>query len=218
MKCTACHNAMAHHNKDLHGCPVCGLISSDLPADPVIYNEEYWAKYRVLGRSNLGCEITAARARKVAEYTYRKILDFGCGAGTFINRLLADGIDVTGFDINPHSGQCVVERLYDSYSGVTFWDSLEHLNDPAMVLKGISADYVFICTPNSNNHDGRNLTTWKHYRPKEHIHYFNESSLKVLLASCGFDMVEVSFEESLWRLDGEQNIITVVGKRQDLID
>lgn len=214
MKCTICHKDMAPVSDTLFMCPTCELISCNLSADQAIYDEKYWAHYRVLGRSSLGGDINAARAGIVKMFTDGPLLDFGSGAGTFINRMKADGYEINGFDINPYSGNCVVERLFESYKGVTFWDSIEHLDAPDVILRGINTEFVFICTPNIDNFPGKDLSKWRHYKPTEHIHYFNGASLKALLEATGFEIVHTSFEESFYRKDGDQNIITVVGKRK----
>jgi 2-polyprenyl-3-methyl-5-hydroxy-6-metoxy-1,4-benzoquinol methylase len=204
---------MVRFGQNVLVCQDCSVVSCNLSADQAIYDEKYWSHYRTLGNSSLGGEINKARANLVRRYVSGQVLDFGCGAGTFINRMRKDGGSAVGFDINPFSGNCIIERLFAEYSGVTFWDSIEHLDDPATVLRGLDADHVFICTPNADNFKG-DFTEWRHYKPTEHVHYFNEHSLRMLLESTGYSMVEVSFEESLYRQDGDKNIITVVGKRE----
>jgi SAM-dependent methyltransferase len=201
--------------KDLYVCCNCGLVSSSLRADPSIYDQDYYQKYQRYAGTNLGRDIVSQRADLVQSYLSKgKVFDFGCGAGNFFHEMVARGYEATGFDINQASGFCEVERVFKEYDALTAWDSIEHLNNPLELLKGIKAEYVFLCTPNLDNCE--EVLAWKHYRPREHIHYFKESSLRALLDAAGYRTLAVTFEESKLRIDGERNIITIVGKRKGL--
>jgi hypothetical protein len=48
--------------------------------------------------------------------------------------------------------------------------------------------------------------------PEEHVHYFNEKSLRALLESAGYDVNFVDYGESEFRKGGgDKNIITIGG-------
>ncbi len=98
--------------------------------------------------------------KKVAERQFlpseTKILDVGCGAGFLANPLSASGFNVTGVDLSEES--LLVARRFDStkkveymvadayhlpfpdqsFNVVTAMDFLEHVDDPAKVVKEFS--------------------------------------------------------------------------------
>jgi len=148
-----------------------------------------------------------------------KILDFGCGCGSFIkyaqgwvSRVSKDS-NISGFDINPYGDYCDVTALLNGFNIVTFWDSLEHIKNPVKLIKGLNPEYIFISTPSTEDYDG-DMLDYHHYYPGEHVHYFNHSSLSRLLSECGYKEIVHHYEESTVRKScGEKNIITIGGVR-----
>ncbi len=219
MSCVACGSSMLPLPKDLHTCSVCGLISSDIDPDPSIYDRSYEIKYSryentPIGREiqNLRCEVVRRHLKLGPEYN---LLDFGCGVGSFVKFMDTDHyINVEGFDINPYVKFCDISVLFKRYNVVTFWDSLEHLRDPVKIIRGLNPEYLFICSPSTDDWDG-DITQWRHYMPQEHCHYFNKLSLTVLLEDCGYKVLEVTYDESkLRRGGGDKNIITIAAKKE----
>ncbi len=75
------------------------------------------------------------------------------------------------------------------YHIITFYDSLEHF--PSLDFLGtLAADYLVISLPwchwNERGWWQPEFRTWKHFKPGEHLHYFNDVSLKKLLKHHGF--------------------------------
>jgi hypothetical protein len=221
MECITCQSAMTHLTEDLYICK-CGLVSSIISSDVSIYDRSYEIKYARYSGTKTGSRVLAERCAVVERYlprnspsTWWKLLDFGCGSGNFLNSL--EGIDAYGFDVNPYGNYCDVSVLLDRYQIVTFWDSLEHLKDPIRIIEGFNPRLLFVCTPSTDDfHLGReHLTKWRHYMPQEHCHYFNEKSLTALLEKCGYDILEVNYNESIPRAGGgDKNILTVAAARR----
>tara|TARA_Y100000310_G_scaffold342437_2_gene445708 strand:- start:1051 stop:1626 length:576 start_codon:yes stop_codon:yes gene_type:complete len=190
------------------------LISSDIKPDVTLYDKSYCRKYERYANTKLGKEIMDFRLDCVSNaYTHTTLLDFGCGTGEFHR-----SYDGEGFDINPFSEYCDVSPLLYSHMIVTFWDSIEHLKDPVRIIKGLNPKFIFISTPCYddfvNGGDIHNITGWHHYYPGEHVHYFNEVSLRALLHKCGYNVFYKSFQESEYRQSGgDKNIITIGGRR-----
>jgi hypothetical protein len=211
---------MRHLTEDLYICD-CGLVSSVISPDISIYDRSYEIKYDRYSRTKTGDRVLAERYAILMRHIPTpnslpwKLLDFGCGSGNFTNSLT--GIDGYGFDVNPYGNYCDVSVLLDKYDIVTFWDSLEHLKDPVKVIRGFAPEYLFICTPSTDDfHLGlEHLTQWRHYMPQEHCHYFNEESLTALLDRCGYDILEVNYNESIPRAGGgDKNILTIAASRR----
>ncbi len=211
--CNICGREMRHLIKDLFICEDCELISSNIPADNTLYDKSYQRKYERYSLTETGRAILNFRTAIVKVYSAGRLLDFGCGNGDF-HRQFEDG---KGFDINPFSDFCDVGTLLGKYDRITFWDSLEHLNDPKAVITGLGARFIFVSTPCYDdfvNDDAREIVNWHHYYPGEHIHYFNAKSLVGLFYACGYEPICKTFEESKYRTSGNnRNIITLGGKK-----
>ena len=208
VKCVICGDLMRHYDKDLWVCQKCSLFSSNLKPDVSLYDKSYVVKYGSYENTKLGKHIQATRLLFVRRWaTEGKLLDFGCGVGSFVKACHG----AVGFDINPYSDYCNIGTLFDKYHIVTFWDCLEHLTDPVKIIKGLNPEYLFVCTPSTDDSKTK-LTEWRHYMPGEHVHYFNESSLRALLDKCGYEVFEVNYDESeLRRGGGPKNILSMGG-------
>lgn len=221
MECITCQSAMKHLTKDLFICSCCGLVSSSIAPDPSIYDRSYEMKYDRYERTPTGIEIQKLRHDFVIKNILGSVrhefnlLDFGCGVGSFLKTLFADPhINSAGFDINPYVMHCDVLVLFDDYDILTFWDCLEHLRSPAKIIKKVNPDFVFVCTPSTDDFD-RELTQWRHYMPIEHCHYFNEKSLKLFFTNIGYEVSGVNYDESGPRSGGgDKNIVTVVAEKK----
>ena len=83
-----------------------------------------------------------------------------------------------------------------AFDCVTMWDVLEHVPDPTrhmLEVRRVLADggLVVIGTPNLGHILFRiKRERWRHLKPREHIFYFNPSSITRLLKKTGFDVVQ----------------------------
>ncbi|MBE3069792.1 MAG: class I SAM-dependent methyltransferase, partial [Planctomycetes bacterium] len=82
-----------------------------------------------------------------------RLLDFGCGAGGYIARMVAAGWRAEGLDASPHAVRAGTEAGLVVHQGtlpgaglpagafdvVTLWASLEHVPSPMAVLKAVRA-------------------------------------------------------------------------------
>lgn len=218
MKCNICEIGMNHLVKDLFQCPKCKLISSNVPSDKTIYDRSYCLKYERYAASRIGNKIDQVRFDTI-KHTKKdgSLLDFGCGHGSFIRYCNIKGIKADGFDINPHSEFTDVTTLFNGHKTVTFWDSLEHLAHPKELILGLAPNYLCISTPNIDDFGGplEGLTSWRHYYPGEHVHYFGYDSLVHLFLTCGYNPNKIHYKESEYRKGGgNKNIITIGGYRR----
>lgn len=214
MDCVICKVEMFHQKEDIHWCSSCGLYSSDIPPDTSLYDKSYCVKYQRYERTGFNEKLQEIRHRAVKYYAKNgRLLDFGCGSGAFINYANQNGFVARGFDINPYSGFTDIGVLFGQYDVVTFWDVLEHLQDPLAVILGLKTKFVFACTPNAVFGDIRNIFNWHHYYPGEHVHYFNKKSLEALFKAAGYKVIHQSFDESdVRRSAGSTGILTMGGE------
>ena len=103
-----------------------------------------------------------------------RLLDVGCGDGAFLARAETRGWTVVGLETSPEAaeraraathGMIVCSPLEEAllpgeFDAVTFWDSLEHLVDPAAALRRVRAhmraeSVVAITMPNGAGAEAR---------------------------------------------------------------
>lgn len=150
-----------------------------------------------------------------------KILDFGCFDGFFTSRLIQSGHDAFGCDWNKRA----VERGQEQYDlqgrlnitpaggfdAVIALEVIEHFTDPNDFLQAINEvlvpeGFLFISCPNSSSI----------YRPKtdyppHHFSRFSENSLKMLLEKHNYEIIDYSYETSIFQL--ARNFLGDLGRR-----
>lgn len=164
-----------------------------------IYNKEYQDKYHVYADTPLGDAIHKVRWDLVERHAkgHLRVLDWGCAVGAFhLNS--PNGYVTTGYDINPNSPFNHKPSPEMDLNVMTFWDSIEHTPDFFSVIQSYSPDWVFLSTPNLECVE-KGVKSWKHYRPYEHIYYFDRYSLEFIFEALGYEMVEINFEEGVLR-------------------
>jgi 2-polyprenyl-3-methyl-5-hydroxy-6-metoxy-1,4-benzoquinol methylase len=149
----------------------------------------------------------------------RRLLDFGCGNGSFLERMQAQGWEVTGID----TSTTVVERLRsrgfqalvgtlphpdlepDGFDMITMWQSLEHVHDP---LRALEAAHVLLRPGGKLLVSVPNLASlsfacfgraWFGLDLPRHLTHFTPQTLKQMLIAAGFRPGPVRLEEhSSW--------------------
>jgi hypothetical protein len=146
------------------------------------------------------------------------ILDVGYGSGDFLRCARKLITDVNGYDIPPAfpvDGVQLVDGLYTRhYDVVTFFDALEHFEDPTEIRQ-LDANYVVISVPWCHYFSDEWFSAWKHRKPNEHLWHFNPDSLKLFMGSLGFEMMgHCNIEDTIRKSNGDwQNILTATFKR-----
>ena len=151
----------------------------------------------------------------------KRVLDVGCSTGYLARILRGNGNVVSGVEIDPEAAEQarpVLDKLVvgdvesmdftdhfeeGSFDVVVFADVLEHVRDPAAVLRRVSSllapgGSAVLSIPNVA-HGSVRLALLEgrfEYRPlglldDTHLRFFTRSSLDAMLASAGFRAVEV---------------------------
>lgn len=126
----------------------------------------------------------------------KTVLDYGSGVG-FFKAFAPAGVEVDNVDVMPVPQTGITKDRYDL---VCFWDVLEHFPtfhepDKAIAMTDRVALTVPVIPP------GVDLYTWKHYKPGEHLHYFQPETMDAFFKSRGFKRVKWGMPECPPRQD-----------------
>lgn len=149
-----------------------------------------------------------------------KILDFGCGGGSFMNKMQKIGFDVYGVEFDSQ----LVEKLKDkfgpkkikksedildfeekSFDVVILNNVIEHLVDPVGILKSLKTllkddGKLIVLTPNINSLGhlifGRK---WRGLEVPRHRFIFSPQAMKTMLINNGFCITKINFSSRLSR-------------------
>ncbi len=195
-------------------CPICnkpfvrvdGLYlckDDELYADPKMtsasYQDDYLLHYKLYARTQKSNDICQARWDFLAHnipFAGKTLLDYGCGADAFNTWWRQKYPKLYSYD--PYF------KLDHSFLNVdidilTFWDSLEHMSRLGIVPL-INAKHIFISLPVVD--DVKDITTWKHFVPHEHLWYFTTKALTRLFEGWEYELVETSIFETMFRSQG----------------
>lgn len=134
--------------------------------------------------SSTAAAICKIRWDFVSQTNARTVLDYGSGCG-FFKAFAPSNLEVDTFDVMDVPQTGITKRKYDL---ICFWDVLEHVADLELLRDVFEmTDWVAITVPIKP--EGLAWEKYKHYKPGEHIHHFQEDSLSALLNHFGFKLV-----------------------------
>lgn len=207
--CPICESTQFLSRVDLLHCQDCTHLFQFPAAIRVKYDADYLATYSRYPEEAM----SHLRVGFLKSFVQGgRLLDVGYGTGSFVRTAMKAGFDAYGTDV--HGVDCGVRECSlasdESWDVVTFFDSLEHFVDLSVVRDlGRRAGLVVVSLPKTPR-DFALDQGWRHYKPGEHLHYFNEQSIarlfedKKLLATSDVE------DAVRGRLREEQNILTVV--------
>lgn len=182
------------------------------PVEDFVYNEAYMNKYRTYEDTTIGNQLNQFRVNLAQKYKPDwGIIDVGIGCGTFIQSF-PDGY---GYDVNPagidYLQKCgkwvdIYKEDISYFSTVTFFDSLEHIKEPDIILSRIAPGTVVIVSLPTFR-DKKHILKSKHFRPDEHYHYFTLSGFLDFMYNNTYDDLEINSGEIL---AGREDIVTYV--------
>lgn len=143
-----------------------------------------------------------------------RLLDFGCGNGSYLVEMQKRGWDVTGLDVSRE----MIDRIRDelgirayvgtlphlelepeSFDVITMWHSLEHVHEPAPLLREARrllapGGKIVIAVPNIDSLPFRWFgKDWFGLELPRHLTHFTPSSLLQMLQRCGFATEPIQF-------------------------
>ncbi len=141
----------------------------------------------------------------------KKILDYGCGAGDFLQHMQKNGYQVTGMEPNPKAFEisqskigkenvvnCELKEITEKYDIITLWHVLEHIPNLNEIITELKNHLnpngtLIIAVPNHLSYDAEHYgKLWAAYDVPRHLWHFNPNSLKMLLAKFGMKIENVS--------------------------
>lgn len=200
-------------------CLQCGVVRTKHNYDPIQYGTSYALNYIEYAKSPCNKSLNLFRLGLIARWlkSDAKVLDIGCCVGEFV-RFAENYYECDGFEPNPVAAREANKRTrsnilstlngHKQYDCVTMFDVIEHIQEPAELLKHISSilnpgGIVALTTPDASVisrtgtvADEKFLKSWKHYKPKEHLFLYTEDSLEILLKNTGFSILHWGREES----------------------
>jgi SAM-dependent methyltransferase len=140
----------------------------------------------------------------------KKILDFGCGHGYFVQELAKKQFQSFGFDIGSdkimlHGSATITNKnqlsAYEEYGFdvISLWHVLEHMQDHDAILDDLKqrlnpGGKLIIAVPNTNSLAYKLVgQKWGWLQqPYVHINHYNSTNLGLLLESKGFTVCAVT--------------------------
>lgn len=164
------------------------------------YDADYFAKYESYAKTPLGVALTDWRIKFVADHYEGEVIDIGIGCGQFVERR-GEHERTLGYDVNPAGVAWLrarnrwreVRRVPYNLPALTFWDSLEHIDDPATILSGVQG-WVFVSLPIFENCE--DILNSKHFRKDEHRYYWTFQGFVNYMTLNGFTFISYSDAES----------------------
>jgi 2-polyprenyl-3-methyl-5-hydroxy-6-metoxy-1,4-benzoquinol methylase len=141
-----------------------------------------------------------------------RLLDFGCGAGSFLRRMQTHGWRVEGLDVSAdvaaqverqagirvHVGTLPHADLdSERFDCLTMWQALEHVHQPREVLESARqvlrpGGAIVITVPNIESWSFRTFGAhWFALDVPRHLTHFAPHTLSRLLASAGFGKIRI---------------------------
>lgn len=148
----------------------------------------------------------AAMAAIIGGAAGKRVLDVGCGSGTFLAFMAGLGAEAYGTELDGPAYErakalagvavCAADVTDDLFRGVMFnmvtlWHVLEHTLDPAEVLKACSrklrsGGILAVEVPRVESGQAvRYGSDWLHLDPPRHVYQFSEKAMRQMLADAG---------------------------------
>lgn len=181
----------AEEDGDLMLCAEHGIAYQRDRDHIVNYDAEYYDRCKSYEDQEIALKINAGRIALVDRYVgMNRVVDVGIGSGEFIKKRPG----TFGHDINPVAIEWLkrndlwAENLSES-CGCTFFDVIEHVPEPEVYLRQIQLHaFAFFSVPIMYALGAIRLS--KHYRPGEHLQYFENQGFIEWMDLHGFLFLE----------------------------
>ncbi len=215
----------------LRECSNCGMVRlSPRPTQAefaILYQPNlYTAPRRNLVRHLEGLILRERVGFMRRHVTGRRVLDVGCGNGSFIEHLARHGAnDVWGLEPFQQAPAGVSATLHSrircesiadagftegSFDIITLWHVLEHLDQPLAALAKLAAllaprGRLVLEVPNISSHEARWLgPQWYNLDAPYHLWHFTPATLRALVSRAGFEVthcVTSAITRPVWLLN-----------------
>jgi hypothetical protein len=186
-----------------------------------VYSNEYMSYYNKIPSE----QMSKIRFDVMCKYLpeFKSVCDVGYGNGAFIDYARrVGGYRTFGYDVSDYptpEGTIRVNTPEEiDVDVVTFFDSLEHMEQPDLedFLYNLKTEHIVISLPWMHENLGVEwFESWKHRKPNEHFHHFDLHGLIGLLVDSGYTPIHVCNAEDEIRIPTGMypNILTVIATR-----
>ena len=199
VSCRAC--SLVYVNPRLTMEALAGLYN-----DQVISYAHYYVKTAAVDARSFAKRLDLIERQLGGPDRRGRLLELGCGPGTFMKVAAERGWQVQGIDVNAEAvAHCHEAGLdvvcgtfpHEHFAGQTYElavmsDFIEHVTDPVGVLREVRellvpGGLVFITTPDVGSPLARAAgERWPHLKPVEHLTYFSRDTARDLLERAGY--------------------------------
>jgi len=202
-------------------CKNCGLIFVSNPPNSSLLQNEYYNKDYYQGKvykNYLGEACSRIRDFKKRIKAINKLypckgklLDVGCALDFFLQAAKEEGWNVYGMELSKEASLqaqekgfkviqgdfCKIVLVKEKFDVVTFWDCIEHLEDPKGALLKANqllkeSGVVVISTGNIDSIDAKiSRDKWDLLYPPYHLYFFSQDTLNQLLGKTGFQIIKI---------------------------
>jgi SAM-dependent methyltransferase len=187
-------------------CTGCGSIHCEEDADLPLYYSDYPLKKQQMGfGERIGYRNRLQLLERQGFRRSDRILDYGCGAGLFVNFLRGNGLE-HAFGYDPFvAAYGDPQTLQEPFDSVVSYDVIEHHDEPRTFLHSLTplvrpGGLLVIGTPNAD-HVAIDHIGDPSLHPPYHRHILSERMLLALGREQGMEPVHVyrrSFYDSLY--------------------
>lgn len=145
-----------------------------------------------------------------------KLVDVGCGDGSFLLEARGAGWTVLGTEVSDEVAwpdleiRSSIDDLRPSapFDCVTLWHSLEHLRHPGETLTELArmltpGGTLLLAVPDGRGWQARLFGRhWLHLDVPRHLYHFSFPSLRIALDRAGLDVIQVRHQEGEYDLFG----------------
>jgi SAM-dependent methyltransferase len=186
-------------------CTGCGLGHTFPPPDNLgrYYGNHYYGRRHGLSSRYYFKRSLRILARIAQETSGRRLLDVGCGDGSFMLGAKEAGWRVMGTELHPSPARALgldvrgdIEEIDDAgrFDCITMWHSLEHMRDIKSTLFRLSIllhkkGRLLIAIPDNWSWQASLFgPRWIHLDVPRHLYHFDRASLNYCLAQAGFSV------------------------------
>ncbi|UFH55253.1 class I SAM-dependent methyltransferase [Spirosoma sp. KNUC1025] len=213
---------VSNENFSIQECSKCGFrLTNPRPDSSSIGS--YYKSDQYISHNDESSGLINSVYRLVRKYTLRsklnlinklnggagRILDVGCGTGTFLASCQQAGWEVEGMEPDKDARAIAAEKLRidihtditdlkasNPFDIITLWHVLEHipdLNETVPQLYRLLADRgtLLIAVPNSDSYDAHYFKQfWAAYDVPRHLHHFTPSTIVPLFKKHGLRLID----------------------------
>ena len=212
----------------IYRCVRCGLGHTvPQPRDMrPYYPDRYYGKRHGLFSRHCVKRRLGFVAAAVPDESGRRLLDIGCGDGSFLLAAREVGWDVLGTELNPgparDNGLDVRESINQfpasaSFDCITLWHTLEHMPDILPMLLNIArfltpGGKLIVAVPDFGGFQARIFgPRWLHTDVPRHLYHFDAKALLRCLGEAGFSVLQKWHQEFEYDLLGwSQSILNCI--------